>query len=419
MFGLVDANNFFASCERVFRPDLNNKPVVVLSNNDGCIIARSQEAKDLGIKMGEPYFKVKKFLEKHGVTVFSANYTLYGDMSRRIFQTLSEFVPDVEIYSIDEAFLDLKNLDYLNLNEFVAGLRQKILKWTGIPVSIGVGKTKTLAKLAAETVKARKINSGVLVLDDPQEIREILRQTPVEELWGIGRRWAKLLYSNFIYSGWDFVNLSDHFIRKKMNVNALKIKYELLGQPAFEMHDLPEAKKSVRRSRSFGELIDNYDDLEEAIANFADSCAVKLRKLGEVANNLMVYIRTDPYRKDLPQYKNSLIVNFKSATNSSRIFIHTAIDALKKIYKHGYKYKKAGVIALGIEPAQAVQMGLFDQYNQGQEQNLMKALDQIRRKYGKSSIKFGSQYGNGNWLPRRHFVSRAYTTDWNQLPEVK
>ncbi len=419
MFGLVDANNFFASCERVFDPKLEGRPVVVLSNNDGCIIARSREAKDLGIKMGEPYFKVKKFLERNNVAVFSANYTLYGDMSRRIFMILNEFVPDVEVYSIDEAFIDLSGMKYTDLYGFAAGLREKILKWTGIPVSIGIGKTKTLAKLATETVKSRRLSEGVLILEDEQEIRKILKQTTVGEIWGIGRRWAKKLAGYFVYTALDFVELSDNFIRKNLNVTALKIKYELLGQKAFEMHDLPEAKKSVRRSRSFGELIDNYDDLEEAVANFADSCAVKLRKLDEVASSLLVYIRTDSYRKDLPQYRNSILINFGSATNSSRIFVKSAVSGLKKIYRQGYKYKKAGVIAYGIEPAQSVQMGLFDQYNQGAEQKLMKSLDTIRKKYGKNIIAFGSQYGTGNWLPRQEFVSRAYTTDWNQLPRVK
>ncbi len=419
MFGLVDANNFFASCERVFNPKLQNVPVVVLSNNDGCIIARSQEAKDLGIKMGEPYFKIQKFLQKHGVQVFSANYELYGDMSRRIFQTLSQFVPDVEIYSIDEAFIDLSNLNYIDLEQYIKDIRQTILKWTGIPVSIGVGKTKTLAKLATETVKKHKISSGVLILNDQKQIIEILKQTPIQDIWGIGRRWTKFLNSNFVYSGYDFIKLSDYFIRKKLNINGLRIKKELLGQPAFEMHNLPEAKKSVRRSRSFGILISEYTDLEEAISNFADSCATKLRKINEVANSLLVYIRTDPHRTDLPQYRNSIVINFNSPTNSSRIFIQAATEGLKKIYKENFKYRKAGVIALGIEPSNAVQMGLFDQYNKGTEQNLMRTLDKIRNKYGRSKINFATQLGKGNWRPRQNFVSRAYTTDWNHLPEVK
>ncbi len=419
MFGLVDANNFFASCERVFNPKLIGKPVVVLSNNDGCIIARSQEAKDLGIKMGEPYFKIEKFLKKHGVAVFSANYPLYGDMSRRIFQILQDHVPDVEIYSIDEAFIDLKNLNFTDLDKFVRDLRQKIFKWTGIPVSIGVGKTKSLAKLATETVKKQKIQHGTLILNNDKQITEILKQTLVDDIWGIGRRWAKLLNANFVYTAYDFVSLSDFFIKKKLNINGLKIKYELLGQPAFQLHDLPEAKKSVRRSRSFGHLISQYTDLEEAVANFADSCAAKLRKLNQVANSLMVYIRTDPHRQDLPQYRNSFVITFKTATNSSRIFIKAAVQALKNIYKPHYKYRKAGVIALGIEQAKAIQMGIFDNYNKAAEFQLMKALDNIRHKYGRKIIHFATEMGKGNWLPRQHFVSRAYTTDWNQLPEVK
>ncbi len=418
MFGLVDCNNFFASCEKAFNPKLRDKPVVVLSNNDGCIIARSPEAKSLGIKMGEPYFKVHDFLEKNGVMVFSANYSLYGDMSRRIMQILMEFVPDIEIYSIDEAFMRLDTLITNDLEVFVKDLVKKIYNWTSIPVTIGVGKTKTLSKLATEYAK-KVLKQDVLILQDDALIEQVMKETAIEDLWGIGRRWAKKLYQHFVYSVWDFVQLSDEFIRKNFNVLALRLKRELLGESIFELNEIPEGKKSIRRSRSFGVLIDKYEDLEEAISNFADSCAVKLRGLDEVANTVMVYLRTDPHRKDLPQYRNNAVITLPSPTNSSRIIINAALKGLRAIYKEGYKYRKAGVLAMGLEPAQAVQMGLFDPYNKAQEQSLMNALDRMRSKFGRKVLFFGTQIGEGNWKPRQFHISQEYTTRWDELLKVK
>ena len=418
MFGLVDCNNFFASCEKAFNPGLRNMPVVVLSNNDGCIIARSPEAKALGIKMGEPYFKVKNFLRKNGVEVFSANYSLYGDMSRRVMQILMEFVPDIEIYSIDEAFLRLDTIVTDDHQTFSMDLVSKIYKWTSIPVTLGIGRTKTLSKLATEYAK-KVLKQNTLILDNPALIEQIMRETPVEDLWGIGRRWAKKLYQHFVYTVWDFVQLSDSFIRKNFNVLALRLKHELMGENVFELNDMPEGKKSIRRSRSFGVLIEKYEDLEEAISNFADGCAVRLRSLNEVANTVMVYLRTDPHRKDLPQYRNSISITLPSPTNSSRLIINAAIQGLRAIYKRGYKYRKAGVLALGLEPAQAVQMGLFDSHNKAHEQSLMKALDQIRRKYGRKILFFGTQIGGGNWKPRQFHISQQYTTRWDELLKVK
>ncbi len=418
MFGLVDANNFFASCEQAFNPGLRGRPVVVLSNNDGCIIARSREAKDLGIKMGEPYFKVKNFLERHDVKVFSANYSLYGDMSRRIMLILMEFVPDIEVYSIDEAFIRLDTVVAPQIEDFVNDLSNKIFKWTSIPVTIGVGKTKTLAKLATEYAK-KVLHQNVLILDDRAFIEKVMRQTAIEDLWGIGRRWARKMYQNFVYTVWDFVQLSDSFIRKNFNVLALRLKYELMGQSVFGLNDMPEGKKSIRRSRSFGVLIEKYDDLEEAISNFADGCAVKLRTLDEVANMVMVYLRTDPHRDDLPQYRNSITIPLSSPTNSSRIIIGAALKGLRSIYKEGYKYRKAGVLALGLEPAISEQVGLFDPYNKAEEHSLMKVIDGVRKKYGRNILYFGTQIGEGNWKPRQFHISQQFTTNWDELLKVK
>ncbi len=418
MFGLVDSNNFFASCEKAFNPRLRDKPVVVLSNNDGCIIARSTEAKALGIKMGEPYFKVRNLLENNGVHVFSANYSLYGDMSRRIMQILMEFVPEIEIYSIDEAFLRLDNLIIKDMESFAWDLSDKIHKWTSIPVTMGIGKTKTLSKLATEYAK-RVVKKNVLILQDQSLIEEVFRQTAVEDLWGIGRRWARKLYQYFVYTVWDFVQLSDGFIQKNFSVMALRLKHELLGKNVFSLNDLPDARRSIRRSRSFGVLLDKYDELEEAISNFADSCGVKLRRMGEVANTIMVYIRTDPHRTDLPQYRNSVSITLPSATDSSRIIIDAAVMGLRTIFKSGYQYRKAGVLALGLEPARSVQMGLFDAYNKAQEQSLMGAVDKIRGKFGRKSLFFGTQIGNGKWKPRQFHISQEFTTNWDELLNVK
>ncbi len=419
MFALVDANNFFVSCEKVFRPDLEGKPVVVLSNNDGCIISRSNEAKALGLQMGEPYFKRKKFLKDNNVTVFSGNYSLYGDMSRRVMQTLRELAPDVEIYSIDEAFLDLSGIEEKFLIPYASKIKRTVEQWTAIPVSIGVGKTKTLAKLASEAVKKHRIKTGVLILNKPETIENLLKQTAIEDIWGIGYRWGKKLKEDFIYTAYDFVKMSDFYIKKKMGISGLRIKHELLGQSAFEMHNLPEAKKSIRRSRSFGILIEKKDDLEEAIANFADACAYKLRQKKEVAYNITVYIKTDKHRKDLAQYRNSITITLKSPSNGSKTIINAALEGLNKIYKEGFKYRKAGVVVTGLETASNIQLNLFEKGETYKEQNLMKTIDLIRNKYGRNSIEFAIEKGNGNWRPRQLHISPKYTTDWKDLPEIK
>ena len=418
MFALLDSNNFFASCERAFNPKIKNLPVVVLSNNDGCIIARSQEAKALGIKMGEPYFKVKNFLKLHNVKVFSANYPLYGDMSRRIMQILMEFVPEVEIYSIDEAFLRLDALIIDDIEKFVKDLVDKIEKWTSIPVTIGIAKTKTLSKLATEYAK-NILHKKVFILDDKELLTQIMQQTPVDEVWGIGRRWAKKFYQYFVYTIWDFVQLSDDFLLRKFNVMALRLKQELLGKPIFAIDEQPDNVKSIRRSRSFGILIEKYDDMQEAIANFADSCAEKLNKLGLVANNIFVYLRTDPYRKDLPQYRNSISITLSSPTDSNRIIIAKALQGLKRIYRENYKYRKAGVVVSGLETKNSIQISLFDSYNKIQEEVLNKTIRNIRKKYGKKKIFFSTQIGSGNWKPRQFHISHEYTTNWDELLKVK
>jgi DNA polymerase V len=341
-------------------------------------------------------------------------------MSRRIFEILKQFVPDIEIYSIDEAFVFLSDLKiYEPLHIFLKKIRQTILKWTGIPVSIGAAKNKTLAKLATEIIKKHHIPEGVMVLTDQEQINNYLKTTPVEDIWGIGRRWTSMLYKNFVYTAWDFVQLSDYFIKKKMNIMALKTKQELLGLQALDFPQDFQSKKSVRRSRSFGKLIESFDDLHEAIANFADACASDLQKNNLIANTIIVYIRTDKYLKNLPQYYASIPVTLKTPTNSSRILINAAVDGLRKIYKKGFKYKKAGVIATGLEQAKNIQINLFDQFDQAKEIKLSSAIQNIRQKFGKKSLFFASQTGTGNWKARQHFLSPSYTTDWNQLPKVR
>ncbi|HHZ20521.1 MAG TPA: Y-family DNA polymerase [Firmicutes bacterium] len=418
MFALVDCNNFYVSCERVFNPALNGQPVVVLSNNDGCIVSRSNEAKALGIKMGQPAFAIADFLAKNKVHVFSSNYVLYGDMSHRVMTTLAEFTPELEIYSIDEAFLNLTGITH-DLASYGRQIRQTVLKNTGIQVSIGIAGTKVLAKVANHLAKRVPGYDGVLVLDSPDKIRAALEQTEIEEVWGIGRQYAALLKGIGVKTAWDFGQLTDSWVKKKMSVVGLRIKKELAGISCLELELEPVAKKAICTSRSFGRSQTELAQLREAVATFASQCAYKLRKQRTCAGAIMVFIHTNGYNKNEPQYAQNFSCRLPTATNSSITLIKYALSGLSAIYKEGYKYKKAGVMVLDIVPEDRVQGSLFDCTDYGKHAGIMKVMDEINGKYGRNTVKFAVQGSGVRWKLRQEKLSPSYTTRWEDIIKVR
>ncbi|HHW13040.1 MAG TPA: Y-family DNA polymerase [Firmicutes bacterium] len=417
MFALVDCNNFYVSCERVFRPDLNGRPVVVLSNNDGCIIARSEEAKQLGIKMGEPAFKIAAFLEQNQVAVFSSNYVLYGDLSHRVMQTLGRFTPELEIYSIDEAFLNLTGLP-VDWAAYARTIRETVGRHVGIPVSIGVAPTKVLAKVANHRAKKIPGQNGVCVLADPGAIEEALKNFDVGEVWGIGRQYAKLLNSIQVYTAWDFLQLDDDWVRKRMTVMGLRIKKELAGIACLEMELIPPAKKAICTSRSFGEEQTELEPINEAVATYAARCAEKLRRQRSCAGMLMVFLHTNGFKPHEPQYARNLVCKLPVPTNSTIELIRYASAALRAIYRKGYRYKKAGVIVLEIGPEERVQGSLFDRVDRAKHAAVMREMDAINAKYGRDTIKVAAQGLGGRWRLRQERLSPCYTTRWSDIIKV-
>ncbi|WP_299823363.1 Y-family DNA polymerase [uncultured Pontibacter sp.] len=410
MIALVDCNNFYASCERVFNPALRNRPVVVLSNNDGCVIARSAETKALGIKMGAPYFMIKEQVKQHNIAVFSSNYTLYGDMSNRVMKTLAEFTPNLEVYSIDESFLDLGHFYNKNLHQYAQEIKDTILSWTGIPVGIGVAKTKTLAKIANRLAKKSSKAMGILVLQEPRHIEVALKRTAVEDIWGIGRQHAKLLKSHNIATAYDLARQSDAWVRKNLTVVGLRMVKELRGEPCLDLEKISPAKQNICTSRSFGRPVKALSDLQEATALYASKCAYKLRKQGSCASVVSVFITTNSFA-DTKQYYNSKTIHIPTPTNSDLHLIQYANLALSSIYEEGYIYKKCGVIVSDLAPETALQLDLFDGPETGKHKDLMHTLDNLNKRYGQAIVKSAAQGSNkASWLLRKEHISPCYTT---------
>ena len=418
MFALVDCNNFYASCERVFRPDLNGRPVVVLSNNDGCIIARSNEAKELGIKMGEPAFKIADFLTEKQVTVFSSNYVLYGDLSHRVMNTLGRFTPELEVYSIDEAFLNLTGLT-VDWEEYARIIRQTVGRQVGIPVSVGIAPTKVLAKVANHRGKKIPGQNGICVLDTPRKIGEALETFEVGEVWGIGRQYRKLLNSINVYTAGDFLQLDDDWVRRKMTVVGLRVKKELAGISCLELELIPPAKKVICTSRSFGHDQTALEPIEEAVATYAARCAEKLRRQQSCAGMLMVFLHTNSFKEDEPQYAKNLVCKLPVPTNSTIELIHYTSAALRAIYKKGYRYKKAGVIVMEIVPEDRIQGSLFDCVDREKQATVMRKLDEINGKYGRDTLKVAAQGLGQKWKLRQEKLSPCYTTRWQDIIKVR
>lgn len=419
MFAIADCNNFYASCERVFNPSLHGKPIVVLSNNDGCVIARSQEAKALGIQMGQAAFQYEKFFQQHKVAVFSSNFPLYGDMSRRVMNMLSEFAPGIEIYSIDESFLDLHNLAVGDFEAYIAKIRRQVTRGTGIPISLGVAPTKTLAKIANHIAKKQYRQQGYFILDTKDKIHDALKNFPIDDIWGIGRRYAYKLNKYKIHTAWDFTRMPDAWVKKNMTVMGLRTKKELLGIPCIELETAPPAKKAICVSRSFGKMQTELQQLEEAVSSFATLATEKLRKQNSCANIIMVFVNTNRFRFDLPQYNNSIVAHLPVPSNSTIEIVTYTKKALSAIYREGYQYIKAGVVVSGLVPEASVQEALFDEVDRPKHSALMKSIDKINRKYGRNMVRVAATGINRKWKLRQERLSPQYTTEWKSIIKVK
>ena len=414
MYALVDCNNFYASCERVFNPSLNNKPVLVLSNNDGCVIARSNEAKSLGIKMGEPAFKLRSFIRNNKVYTFSTNFALYGDMSQRVMNTLSHIIPNIEIYSIDEAFLDLNDFNHKDLNNFAFYIRNKILKDVGLPVSVGVGRTKTLAKIANHIAKKSKKEKGVYILDEQFE-EVVLDRINIDKIWGVGRKLELFLNNYGVKTAKDLRNVNLKWIQKKINITAEKMVKELRGTPCMKIQIAGKDKQSICTSRTFGTMVSNKKDIESSLAMYGVRCAEKLRLQQSCASILHVFISTNPFRKDLKQYSNSMMSRFTVATNDTGEIIKYIRSIFDKIYKSGYQYKRAGVILSGIIPEYQVQENLFDEVDRFKSKKIMNTIDGINKKMGRDVIRYAIQGYSKKWKLKQQCLSPCYTTRWKDL----
>jgi len=433
MYGLVDCNNFYVSCERVFNPLLKTKPVIVLSNNDGCIIARSNEAKALGIPMGAPLHLYKELINKNKVFTYSSNYTLYGDMSSRVMTSLNFFVPDIEIYSIDEAFLSLEKINGVTVLDEMVKIRKLIYQWTGIPVSIGVGPTKTLAKLANKMAKKHSSN-GVYILTISKHLDKILKDLSLEDIWGISKGWANRLKSIGINNPFELQQSDPRQIRNLISVVGERIVYELRGIPCLTLEGIT-AKQSITVSRSFGNIINNKNDLKKALANYVARAAEKLRSQNSLCGAISVFIHTNRFRKKDLQYSNSASIIFDDLTDSTNLIIGKAFKLLESLYLPNYNYKKIGVVLLDIQKREhnfIIQDNLFTYENTKKEFTnksdiCMKMLDSINAKMGKMTLFYGSQgiikqrkqrtEGN-NWKMRSSYRSPFYTTNWNDILRV-
>ena len=413
---LVDCNSFYVSCERLFNPKIRRKPVVVLSNNDGCIISRSNEAKALGIKMGEPYFKAKDIIIKNNVQVFSSNYSLYGDLSRRVMRTLKRFNSDIEIYSIDEAFIDLSNFSDTEVEEVGKEIRDTVLQWTGIPTSIGIAKTKTLSKVANHIAKKKK--SGVTSLVGIENIDPILEKIEINDIWGVGKQLTKFYQKNGIYNAKQLKNKSNTWIKKCSNVLSSRTAMELRGISCIGLETTRTKRKSCVVSRSFGKRVERFQELKEAVASYCLNASEKIRSESLVAKAITVFIRTSPFQRDFGYYSNSKTIDFPIATNNSIETVKAAVSILESIFKNGYRYQKAGVMLTGLSN-ENVKKNLFSCEKDEKIKKLMRSIDNTNYRYGRSTLSVASAGVYKKWNMRREHSSKIDTADFYSIPKIK
>jgi len=418
MYALVDCNNFYASCERVFNPSLQKKPVAILSNNDGCVIARSDEAKNLNLPMGAPIFKWESFCKHHKINVLSSNYPLYGDMSARVMKILEHFTPDVEVYSIDEAFLEFKGFDEYDFNEYGKIIRKRILKWTGIPTCVGVAPTKALCKVANKIArKFPKETGGVYVIDTDEKRIKALKWTAIKNVWGIGRRLQKRLEAKGCKTAFDFTQLTDDWVRTNFSITEWKLKKDLEGIPTIAL-EIKEAKRSIATTRSFEYTYSDIENIKERISTFAASCAEKLRDQNSSCHMIIVMLSSDRHKKDAEQHSASKTVIFPYPTDSTLSITKAAVEAVKTMFKTGIKYKRAGVIVTGLVPTDNHQLNLFLHENP-KHRPLMSAIDRLNKKYKMDTIKLANQDLQRTWKMKQERLSPKYTTKINDIITVK
>ena len=418
MYGLCDCNNFYASCERVFDPSLEGRPVIVLSNNDGCVIARSNEAKRLGILMGQPYYQLRELQSRHDIAVFSANFALYGDMSRRVMGLLRRLAPATEVYSIDEAFLDFTGMDPDGLDALGHRIADTVRRHTGIPVSIGIAPTKTLAKIASKRCKHDPRLGGACFMRRPEEIERELRRFPIGDVWGVGPRWAQLLEAQGVRTAWDFTQLPEDWIRRRMHIVGLRLRNELRGEACIGFEQHPTDKKRIATTRTFDRDIDDFEELHRRIAGFAGRAAAKLRAQGSVCGEIALFLLTDRHKEYLPQHYETGLTKLTTPTDSTLELTTHAAALLHRIFRKGYAYRRAGVVLSGISPKSELQGDLFATADRSKHDRLMRTLDRLNAAYGHDNVSTAAA-GNDPFQMQRSHLSRRYTTDWEQLIRVR
>lgn len=424
IFALVDCNNFYASCERVFDANLEGKPIAVLSNNDGCIIARSNEVKALGLPMGAPVYKWRDLIEKENIILFSANFPLYGDMSHRVMQVLNQMVPDMEIYSIDEAFLDLTNMRLKDITEYAREIRARVKQWTGIPVSIGIGSTKTLAKAANKLAKQNPRFDGVFNLTDKsvKETDEQLKQVKLPDIWGVGRKYSQMLPRYNINNAYDLKYADKAFIKKQMTVAGERTLLELNGISCIPMQKVPLPKKAIACTRSFGKYQTTLAELEQAVAYFTRKVGEHLREQSSKTTYLQVFVLTNMHRQDHPQYHNSIIIKLQKPSDFTPLLLQATLAGLKKIFKPNYYYKKAGVLAIGIVPKDLIQYDFYESNIEARiksETQLMNTVDKVNKTVGSDTLKYAIEGVSRGWWMQQTQKSQRYTTNWNEILKAR
>lgn len=422
VFALVDCNNFYASCEKLFDPTIRDTPIVVLSNNDGCVVARSAESKALGVPMGAPWFQIQEIAKTHGIRAFSSNYALYADMSNRVVEVLSQFSPNLEVYSIDESFLDLSGFTHLDLVDYGQQIRKRVSDWLGMPVCVGIAPSKTLAKLANHIAKKRSAYSGVCDLTrcSESELIQLLAEIEVGEVWGIGRQLKQRLNKMGIVTVRDLRDADASQLRQQISVVLERTVRELRGVACLELEEVAPAKQQIMVSRSFGNYVYTVEALAESVSAYVSRAAEKLRRQHSLAGAVSVYVRTNPFKPKDPQYQRTVTMPLAEPTADTMKLTHAALQVLKYIFKSGYAYQKSGIILTDLCPENCRQVSLFaEPEKDNQSKQLMATLDRINQKFGRSTIRLLSEGSRKDWHMRREKLSPSYTTNWAELPVVK
>lgn len=422
VFALVDCNNFYASCEKLFNPKIKDRPVVVLSNNDGCVVARSAEVKALGIKMGVPWFKIQDEARRYGIVAFSSNYELYADLSNRVVEVLSQFSPNIEVYSIDESFLELSGFERIGYQAYGAEIRQRVADWLGLAVCVGVGPTKTLAKLANHCAK-KGLAGAEGVCDftsmSASALAALFERIEVGEVWGVGRKICARLEEQGIHTVRQLRDADAETIRSRFSVVLERTVRELRGVSCLELEEVAPDKQQIMSSRSFGQLVYDLEELEEAVASYISRAAEKLRSQDSLAGALQVYIRTNVFKPEAPQYQRAVTIPLPEPTDDTRVLIAWGLCVLRRIYAKGYGYHKAGIALLELCPKESKQLSLFSSTNsEGRESKLMAVLDSVNQRYGRGTLKSAAEGIQKSWQMRRGNLSPRYTTDWACLAKV-